>query len=53
MNKLLALLAVIVIGGFIGILAVHVPSPDLLLVALLTMGLVCYDFVTSARDDKD
>lgn len=53
MNKLLALLAFIVIGGFIGILVMEVPEPDLALVALLTFGLVTYDFVTSARDKKD
>lgn len=53
MNKLLALLALVTIGGFIGILAVNVPSPDLIAVAVLTFGLVVYDFATSARDKKD
>ncbi len=53
MNKLLALFALVTIGGFIGILAYHVPSPDLIVVAALTFGLVVYDFATSARDPKD
>ncbi|MGS4944991.1 hypothetical protein ACVDG3_05890 [Meridianimarinicoccus sp. RP-17] len=53
MNKLLALFALAIIGVFIGILAVNVPSPDLIAVAVLTFGLVAYDFVTSARDPKD
>jgi len=53
MNKLLALLALVTIGGFIGILAFNVPSPDLIAVAALTFGLVVYDFATSARDPKD
>ncbi len=53
MNKLLALIALVVIGIFIGILVFNVPSPDLMAVAALTFGLVVYDFATSARDKKD
>ncbi|WP_238547673.1 hypothetical protein [Meridianimarinicoccus roseus] len=53
MNKLLALLAFVAIGGFIGILVMEVPQPDLMSVALLTFLLVAYDFATSARDKKD
>lgn len=53
MNKLLALIAFVTIGGFIGILVIEVPEPDLMAVALLTIALVAYDFATSARDKKD
>jgi uncharacterized membrane protein YfcA len=53
MNKLLALIALVVIGAFIGILAFNVPSPDLIVVAALTFLFVAYDFATSARDPKD
>lgn len=53
MNKLLALIALVTVGGFIGILAYNVPSPDLVVVAALTFALVAYDFATSARDPKD
>lgn len=53
MNKLLALIALVTIGGFIGILALKVPSPDLMIVAGLTFALIVYDFATSARDPKD
>lgn len=53
MNKLLALLAYVTIGGFIAILAFKVGEPDLMVVAALTMALVTYDFATSANDKKD
>ena len=53
MNRLLALLAFIAIAVFLLILAVEVPSPDLIVVIVLTLGFVAYDFFTSARKDKD
>jgi hypothetical protein len=49
MDKLLAFLALATLVAFLGILAVWVPSPDLVAVILLTLGLVTYDFVTSSR----
>ena len=53
MNKLLALIALVTIGGFLGILVYNVPSPPLIAVAALTLALIIYDFATSARDPKD
>jgi hypothetical protein len=52
MNKILALLAFVIFAGFVLILMVEVPEIDLLLVGALTLGLVAYDFLTSARDKK-
>ncbi|MFP7569465.1 hypothetical protein [Marivita sp. S2033] len=49
MNWILAALAFAVFAGFIGILIFSVPSPDLIAVAALTLGLVIYDLVTSVR----
>ncbi len=47
MNRLLALFAFLILGGFLAILAFEVPSPDLVAVILLTAGLVAYDLLTS------
>ena len=53
LNKLVALIAFLVLAGFLAILAFEVPSPDLIVVILLTAALVAYDFVSSAfRDPK-
>lgn len=49
MNKIMALLAFVVLTGFLAILGWFVPSPDLLLVIALTIVLVGYDFFTSTR----
>jgi hypothetical protein len=46
---LMALLAFAVLGIFLLVLVYFVPSPDLICVVLLTVALVAYDFVTSAR----
>ena len=55
MDRLLALFAFLVITGFLLILAIGVPQPDLIAVIALTIGLVAWDFITSAgkgsRDD--
>jgi uncharacterized protein YqgC (DUF456 family) len=48
MTRLLAVLAFLVLLGFIGILVIEVPSPDLIAVAVLVLALVAYDFVTSS-----
>lgn len=49
MNRILALFAFVVIAGFLGILAQKVPSPDLVIVIVLTLILVAYDFITSSN----
>lgn len=48
MTRLLAFVAFLVFCGFVGILIMEVPSPDLIAVALLTTVLVAYDFLTSS-----
>lgn len=48
MNRLLALLAFVMFAIFVAILAIEVPSPDLVIVILLTTALVAYDFLTSS-----
>lgn len=53
MNRLIALIAFLVFTAFLAILAIEVPSPDLVLVILLTLGLVAYDFLTSGNGKKD
>ncbi|MEX1661922.1 hypothetical protein AB4874_09715 [Thioclava sp. 15-R06ZXC-3] len=53
MNRILALFAFVVFAVFLGILAVKVPSPDLVIVITLTVILVAYDFITSCSDKKD
>lgn len=53
MNKLLALIAFLGLLAFIGILVMKVPRTDIAVVATLTLLLVAYDFLSSARDKKD
>lgn len=53
MNRLLAFLAFVAIAAFLLILAVEVPSPDLIVVIALTLGFVAYDFITSSRKNGD
>ena len=48
MNQFLALFAFLIFLGFAAILAINVPSPDLVIVVILTIGLVAYDFYTSS-----
>lgn len=50
MNRFLALMAFIVFCGFVGILALEVPSPDLVMVIVFTVVLVGYDFATSSKN---
>ncbi len=53
MNRLLALFAFVVFAGFLGILIIGVPSPDLIVIVLLTVGLVAYDMLTSSGKKPD
>ena len=50
MNRILALLAFVAIAAFLLILAVNVPSPDLIIVVVITLGFIGYDFFTSSRN---
>lgn len=52
MNRLTAMVAFVTLAGFLGILAVEVPSLDLIAVILITIALVAYDFVTSSGRSK-
>ncbi|MFX0541525.1 hypothetical protein ACEWPM_007300 [Roseovarius sp. S4756] len=53
MNRFLALLAFIAVAVFLMILAVKVPSLDLIIVIVITLAFVAYDFVTSSRNKQD
>ncbi|MBY6048713.1 hypothetical protein KUV47_14085 [Vannielia litorea] len=53
MNAILAFLAFAVFAAFAGILAFEVPSPDLVVVILLTLALVAYDFITTIFNRRD
>ncbi|CTQ33089.1 hypothetical protein [Jannaschia rubra] len=48
MNRTIAAIAFLVFAGFVGILVVAVPSPDLIAVSVLTVGLAFYDLLTSS-----
>ncbi|WP_198952289.1 hypothetical protein [Phaeobacter sp. 22II1-1F12B] len=52
MNRLLALIAFLTLAAFLAILAFEVPSPDLVIVVLVTLAFVAYDFVTSSKNKK-
>jgi hypothetical protein len=49
MNRIIAFAAFLTFAGFVGILIIAVPSPDLIGVALLTVALVIWDLVTSSN----
>ncbi len=53
MDKLMALLAFATLAGFLGILGWFVPEIDLVLVIALTVGLIGYDFFSSAWRGKN
>jgi hypothetical protein len=53
MNRLLALFAFLVFAAFLGILIMGVPSPDLIVIVLLTAGLVAWDMLTSSGRKPD
>lgn len=49
MERLGAIIAFAFLAAFVGILAVKVPSPDLVAVVVLTVCLVAYDFFIYSR----
>ena len=53
MTRLLAYLALAVLIGFLGILAVEAFSIDLMAVIALTIGLAGYDIITTTRRRAD
>ncbi|WP_171054529.1 hypothetical protein [Roseovarius arcticus] len=53
MNRILALFAFIALAAFLLVLAFKVPSPDLVIVILITLAFVAYDFATSSRNKQD
>ncbi len=53
MNRFLALFAFVTIAAFLLVLAVEVPSLDLVIVVILTLCFVAYDFATSSRNKRD
>lgn len=52
MNRLLALIAFLVFGGFLLVLVIEVPSYDLIAVAIFSAALVAYDFWTSSGNSN-
>ena len=52
MDRLISILALAVLAGFLGILAWFVPSPDLIAVIALTFLMAAVDVFQSARSDK-
>ncbi|MCB1312678.1 MAG: hypothetical protein KDK29_12740 [Sedimentitalea sp.] len=48
MKRFLALIAFLALAGFVLVLILEVPSPDLIAVSVLTIALVAYDFITSS-----
>lgn len=52
-DKLLALAALLVLAGFLGILVLWVPSVDLIIVVVLVLALAIYDFVTTTFASGD
>lgn len=53
MNRLLAFVAFAGVAGFLAILAVEVPSPDLLAVILISVALVGIDFFLATRKNRN
>lgn len=49
MDRLLALLALLILAGFLGILVAFVPSIDLIAVVGLTLALAVFDMYRSTR----
>ncbi|WP_170314591.1 hypothetical protein [Aquibium carbonis] len=48
MDRLMALLALVVLTGFLGILVWKVPRVDLFVVVAITLSLAIWDFVANA-----
>ena len=53
MNRLLALFAFLVFAGFLAILVIGVPHPDLIAIVILTVGLVAWDMLSSSGKKPD
>jgi hypothetical protein len=53
MNRILALFAFFTLAVFLLILAVKVPSPDLVIIVVVTLAFVAYDFATSSKNKRD
>ncbi len=53
MNRILALFAFLTIAAFLLVLAFKVPSPDLVIVIVITLAFVAYDFATSSHNKQD
>ena len=53
MDKLMSLVAFAVFAGFLLILAIFVPSLDLILVIAFTIALAGFDIISSAWTKKD
>lgn len=53
MNRILAILALIVLGGFLFILVYEVPRLDLILIVGFTAALVLFDFFRTLRNKRD
>ena len=51
MMRVLALVAFAVLAGFLAILAIEVPEPDLVAVIVLTVVLAGWDLATSSGKD--
>lgn len=50
MGRLIALFAFVIFAGFLVILGVEVPSPDLLVIIAFTLALVAYDMWSSSKN---
>lgn len=48
MNRLMALIAFAFLAAFLGILILHVPSLDLVIITLAVVAMAAWDFVTSS-----
>ncbi|MDJ1007053.1 MAG: hypothetical protein QNJ13_04440 [Paracoccaceae bacterium] len=47
MKYILPLLALVMLGAFLGVMIWHVPSPDLVIVIVLTFAFAAFDFFRS------
>ncbi len=53
MNRILAIFALIVFGGFLFILVYEVPRVDLILIIGFTAALAVFDFIRTLRKKRD
>lgn len=52
MNNLLAILAFLILVGFLSVLVIHVPRADLGIVIALTVGLAGWDLILNLKAKK-